>query len=116
MLREIINPSDPVLIDVSDLKAAALAVVVLGEGFYGLSLEDGDMPMVAFAPDLIDDWSHERFGCSFREMQGDLTLERVASALDTVQIEGGAEATSMNDIVGRAKLLAKAYRDEAGGE
>lgn len=48
MLYEIINPSDKIVIEAFDDKLAAVAVLALGQGDYGLYTEDGTLVVPIF--------------------------------------------------------------------
>jgi superfamily I DNA/RNA helicase len=136
---EIINPSDPYTIEISDWQAACVAVALLSRGMYGLTaLDDSDrrMPPLMlgggkkfFAEIGIDDLK-----AWLRVPENNL---RMAAALDTVVIgdrdlydsltEGKAPEelkafnaiwhdkirSSLNNIGGSAEAFAAQLREEA---
>lgn len=65
MLFEIVNLSDPVTIEADDEKVAMAAVLMLGEGNYGLRAEDGRlvMPVLLLLNEAqLDAWMVENLG------------------------------------------------------
>lgn len=87
MLYSIVNPSDPYTIESSSLDVAVMAVILLGQGNYGLTSLDGgqDVPMFTFGGG--DEWCRIHFkedimGLSNRVM--DENLSEVADSLDSV--------------------------------
>lgn len=63
MIYEIINPSDACTIESDDQTLASIAVIVLGEGAYGLYDENGDvvLPIFRFSnPDKLVEWLTDR--------------------------------------------------------
>lgn len=114
MRQEIINPSDHATIDTTDRLSAALAVTVIGSGRYSIrSNEDENdslnMPMFLFGG--VDEWFMSEFGVTFEDALSQVDRIKVAEALESIQLSG--ERSSMNDIVGRAKSMAEAIREEA---
>lgn len=118
MRFEIINPSDPYVMEGRDLEVAAVAVCMLGNGRYSLEGLDEDagtkVPFFMFGG--INDWFTEKFGRAFKDSVAhvaDNHAEALAAALDSIALRG-AEPSSMNDIGRRAKKLAQLVRERAG--
>jgi hypothetical protein len=144
LVWEIINPSDAYTIEAPDFRTAAAAVLVLGEGKYGLRPEDEDegesMPLFLFG-------GHEGFlathfggedglGEFIRDNPGPLAdafdsvllgrFDRrrdykaaLAAIDDPVKREQFRDAwhdnrSSLNDIGGRARDIARHLRGRAG--
>jgi len=57
---EIINPSDKVLVTADDDMIAAVAVLVLGRGRYGLRRDNGDLVLQVFLLGGADEWIAEK--------------------------------------------------------
>jgi hypothetical protein len=57
---EIINPSDKVLVTAADDMIAAVAVLVLGRGRYGLRRDNGDLVLPVFLLGGADEWIAEK--------------------------------------------------------
>ena len=117
MRFEIINPSDKYTMTAPDLEVAAVAVSFLGEGTYklkGIGEDAGqDVPFFLFGEH--DEWFVSQFGRDAEATAKHLINHRsdeLAQALDSVTLQG-AERSSMNDIGGEAKALAKAVRWKA---
>lgn len=108
---EICNPSDPYTMEADDLEVAAVAVFALGGGHYPLLDKDGATVVPAFLFGGSAEWVAETFSCTvdelFERVKGQKRAALVA-ALDSVQIPGGRERSSLNDIGGRAKKIVKA--------
>lgn len=85
---ELINPSDPYTLVSDDPNVAAVACMILGEGWYSLRDEAGQSVCPIFLPGADpDDWLRPRCGLSAEEF---LTAHRVeiAECLETVLIGG----------------------------
>lgn len=114
MRYEIINPSDPYEMTCDDHEVATIAVTVLGGGMYPLRAKDGDesrdVPPLAF--DQASKWCREKFGRSIEELADhvvDTKRAALIAALDSVTLLT-KERTSLNDIGGHAKRIAKQLR------
>ena len=104
MEYEIINPSDKAYISGNDLKRVCVATIILGDGLYGLSMKDGHniMPVVRFAKN----WFKEKFDQPIADaIEECIQREDFYKIFESVRLD--SERTSLNDIVGRAKNLAK---------
>ena len=115
MLFEIINPSDAYTMEASDLETAAVAVVVLGHGMYGLrGLGDADGKDVpVFILGGHDEWFATQFGRLFEESVDRVDRAALASALGSVKLSNG-ERTSMNNIGAKAHRMASLLREQLG--
>lgn len=87
MLYEVINPSDPYTIEANSLDVAAVTVLLLGQGHYGLRClgDEPDVPMFAFADG--DAWCKQFFGEGMMELSNrvmDTKLPEVAESLDSI--------------------------------
>jgi oligoribonuclease NrnB/cAMP/cGMP phosphodiesterase (DHH superfamily) len=105
---EISNPSDQVFIDCDNFEATCLAVVMLGEGQYGLEGIDNDRKMPVFLFGGHDEFFLETFGKDFEGSLNAMPHTELVKAFDGVYMEH--ERTSLNDIVGRAKQLAELHK------
>lgn len=86
MIYEIINPSDPYTLEAEDDTLAAVACLVLSNGFYFLRREDGvdvDMPS-AFTQDIQED-IRQRLGINLDDYLQE-NLSRVAACLRSVTL------------------------------
>ena len=141
-LCEISNPSDPYTIEVDDdPRPACAAVLLLGEGHYGLHEEGGEDVMPIFLFGGAVEWL-AKHGVPDLATYIAEHLSEIADALDTVMIGKRSERarmervlaeitsaeedrekaraawldekqTSLNDIGGRAVAMAKRMRDKA---
>ena len=116
MKFEIINPSDPYTMEADDLRVAAVAVCLLGNGKYGLDAlgEDRDkgnnVPVFIFGGH--DEWFEPRFGATYEDTAKQVLEQRtdaLARAFDSVTLLR-AERSSMNNIGAKAKELARVVR------
>jgi hypothetical protein len=108
MRLEISNLSDKATIDCSDRVAACLAVVVLSGGAYGIIDDDGNNGMPIFLFGGHDEWFQKEFGNTFKETLKEVGNNRIADALDTVQLV--YERTSLNDFTKTAHIMAEKLR------
>lgn len=104
--KEVQNPHDKIFIDVSDKEAACIAVIMCGEGWYGI---EDTMPLFA-----NDDFALENFGKFWQELFDSMDKLRVARALESMRLEG--ERSSMTDPVGWAHKTAKFIREKEQGK
>lgn len=142
MLFEIINPSDPYTIEAPDLKVAAVACVLLGNGklgFQGIDCE-AEVPLFLFGG--YDEWFTKHCGGDFKSVMAQVTesrLSELADCLDSVLIGDAAHRksfqkgleliddpvkrehwlderrSSMDNIGGHAWSIAKQLREKAAG-
>jgi len=113
MKFEIINPSDACTMFAPDLEVAAVAVSLLGDGKYALEgLDDAaGQGVPVFLVGGHDEWFSSKFGMNFQDTAEHVLEHRrdeLAMTLDSVALRG--TRSSMNDIVGRAKSLARMIR------
>lgn len=111
MRREIINPHDKITIDYSDQEAADCAVIVAGEGRYGIDGDDG-LPLLLFGGH--EEWCSKKHGCSIKELLERVGMHRLATALESMLVEG--KRTSMSDPVGWAHKTAQQIREKEGAK
>lgn len=120
MKFNLINPSDPYTFEAPDLEIAAVAVCLLGNGQYladalGDDADNGNN-VPAFLFGGHDEWFTARFGAGF-ELVTDRCLKGhpaiLAACLESVTL-GRPERSSLNNIGGRARDLAKAIREQYG--
>jgi hypothetical protein len=103
--REITNPHDKMTIDCTDMDAARVAVIVLGNGAYGISGDDG-LPILLFGG--AEHWAQETYGKSIQQFLDSVEPENLAAVLETIQLESGR--SSINDSVGTAHKWAANIR------
>lgn len=118
MRFEIINPSDPYVMEACDLEVAAVAICLLGEGQYSLKGLAGDAgtDVPFFMLGGVDAWFTEKFGRNFQDTVNRVVSDRVAelaAALDSVTLARG-ERSSLNDIGRQAAEMAQVLRERAG--
>jgi len=103
---EVINPSDPISMDVSDHEAAALAMVLVGAGQYWTEADKDGFLIPAFifyGEDDRKEWWVGQFGHEMsRDQVGD---KRLVSALRSFHLDA-KERSSVNNIVGYAHRIA----------
>jgi hypothetical protein len=139
----ITNPSDPYTIKGADKAALCVAVLVLGEGRYGLVDKEGEtlMPILAFGGDAIS-WLHGEMGVTnlerYIEKNGELLADCLGSiiigdfndrwlvekSLENAKCEEDTEQilkewhdkrrTSLNDIGATARKVAEIFRMHPG--
>lgn len=139
-IYEIVNPSDAYTIDHADENVACAAALLLGEGHYALTREDGERTLPLFIFGGADAWLEARGMMPFGAWI-DAHLVAIADALDSVTIgdfeerrklaaklatfepaeRDGIRAahhdrkrSSMNNIGARARRDAKVLRERAG--
>ena len=142
MLYEISNPSDPYTLDSDDYEAACFAVLMLGNGLYGMDPEKpGEPGMGIFIFGGSENWWKETFGYPLEETPARIGWERIAAAWESVFIGSVSQRrdhleaakyitdpanleafhaqyidrhrSSMNNIGGRARAMAKSARAKA---
>ncbi|MFH1422721.1 MAG: hypothetical protein ABIH42_08440 [Planctomycetota bacterium] len=103
MKFEIINPSDRCFVEGDDFKTVCIAVIVLGDGKYGLRQVDGDlhMPPVIFA----HGWFKDTFNQTEAEAISQIEPLSLLPIFKTVKLAG--ERSSLNDIAGLAEEYVK---------
>jgi len=132
---EIVNPSDQYTLQAERFEVACVTTLLLGDGKYGLRSTSDNMPILLFGNH--EEWVKRRFDCSVDELIASVSLDELATCLETVLIgdrdvfelairrmtlESQAEfkiewhdknRSSLNDIGRRAWDYAKSLR-EAG--
>lgn len=120
MIYEIINPSDAVTIEAQDSVLASIAIIVLGNGQYGLYDEDGRTVLGIFAlskPEKLIEWLRDN-GVEDAKMDEFYAKngEEIAAILESVvygKIEDRKAITALTESMtksDRLKALAK-YND-----
>lgn len=110
MRKQVINPHDEITIDCTNEAAAALAIILIGNGWYGI---DGLVPVLAFGG--IDKWLAETFGASdLNEWVDSVESGDLAAALESMQHEG--ERSSISNPVAAAHDLAAKVRQRVTTE
>lgn len=101
---EITNSSDPYTIRGADKAALCVAVLVLGEGRYGLIDEEREtlMPNLAFGGDPIS-WLHGEMGITNLEKYIDKNGELLSDCLDSIIIGSFKDRWLIEKSLERAK-------------
>lgn len=108
---ELINPSDPISVSIADPMAICAAVLITGNGAYGVSGYDKEtIALFGDRTKMLDDAWRARFGVSLEEGVASVSNERLAVAFESFRLER-ADRSSMNDIVGVAHKNAKRLRE-----
>jgi hypothetical protein len=114
----LINPSDPYTFEADDLEVAAVAVCLLGEGKYPADAMGADADQGNNVPPFLfgghDEWFTARFGAGFEDTTLHCLTHRtdaVARVLESMKL-GSVRRSSLNDIGGRARELAKGIREK----
>ena len=103
---EIINPSDKAFCDASDWETACIAVCVVGEGKYGLKLnEEKTMPIFLFGGS--EEYFKKEFGKTVEESFSQVDKKKLAACLRSFRLT--RERSSLNDFTGYAHKLAKRF-------
>lgn len=117
MKFEISNPSDPYEMEAPDLEIASTVICLLGDGKYGgKGIGDNvgvDVPFFMFGG--ADEWFTEKFGADYGATVTRILHDRneeLSTAFDSVTLMC-EERSSMNDIGGRARDIAKQIRAKA---
>jgi hypothetical protein len=97
-LYEIVNPSDAYTVE-GEREAVCVAALLLGEGAYGVSGENGTtvMPILCFGGEAaLEAWWEKAFGHPFKEAPCGAT---VAAALESVMIGSRADRARMERVL-----------------
>jgi len=118
MRFDLINPSDPYTLEADDFEIAAVAVCLLGNGKYPADALGDDANKSNNVPAFLfgghDEWFQARFGGTYEAVAERVLKERadaLARCFESVKL-GRERRTSMNDIGGKARELAKAVRSQ----
>lgn len=131
MLYEVINPSDKVTLETESEPAAIAAVLLLGRGKYGLSNEKGETVVPIFLLGGYDAWAKEKgydLGKVIEEASPEIAKALESSAVCSLSNRSALKAalgddpgavarwneakrTSMNDLCGAARSIAKHLRE-----
>lgn len=120
---EIVNPSDEAYLDAPDFTSAIAAALVLGEGDYGLRevLPDPRVRSARVMPAFpmaslsqVTAWIKGTTGYASIDQLLTAKIPELAVILETVRLKH--ERSSMSDIVGRAKELARLMRENDTAE
>lgn len=105
-IREVINPHDKITIDCTDMDAARAAVLAVGMGKYGIS--DGGLPIFILGGG--EEYFQKNYRKSVQEFFDSVSLERLATALESMQMTDGLEPTSLLQPVAIAHGMASQIR------
>jgi hypothetical protein len=110
----IVNPHDPYVMTAPDLKVAAVAIALLGEGRYGLKGigESTGEDVPTFLLGGHDRWYLDAFGTTFERALDSVICDRadeLAAALNSVTLDAGA-ASSLVDLKAMARTMADNVR------
>ncbi len=118
MKFNLINPSDPYTLEADDLEVGAVAVCLLGNGKYPADAlgdaADKSNNVPAFLFGGHDEWFQSRFGGTYEAVAERVLKDRadaLARCFDSVTL-GSERRSSMNNIGGKARELAKAVRSQ----
>ena len=116
MKFNLVNPSDPYTLEADDFEIGAVVVCLLGNGKYPADALGDDANKGNNVPPFLfgghDEWFEARFGGTYESVVQKCLKERadsVARAFESVTL-GSKERSSLNDIGGNARELAKAVR------
>jgi hypothetical protein len=109
-IREVINPHDKITIDCSDMDAAQLAVLFVGNGKYGIEGDDG-LPLLLLGGS--EEWSQKVHGKSMGEWSDSISEERLKAALLSMELTG--RRSSISDPVGYAHKIALTLKESPNG-
>jgi hypothetical protein len=116
MRFELVSPSDPYTFEADDHEIAAVAVCLLGNGKYMADALGDDANKGNNVPAFLfgghDEWFEARFGANYEATAEHVLQTRcdaLARAWESLTL-GRKERSSMNDIGGKARELAKAVR------
>lgn len=99
MMYEIINPSDPYTLESDDFKVAAGAVLLVGQGKYGMcSVEEDSETLPVFLLGGAEEWLKEHDMYPFDEWLR-ANAERVAACLETVIIGSLADRKRLERVL-----------------
>lgn len=102
--KELINPHDKITLDCSNVQAAQMAVLILGNGAYGI--EDDVLPLLLFG--TAEKWCQEKYGKCLEEWMESIELADIATVFESMRLEH--ERSSISDPVGHAHEYAAAIR------
>lgn len=110
MLYEIVNPSDAYTLEAAEFKHAAAAILLLGQGKYGLTPETGDQDVPLFLLGGYDDWAKE-INFDLNAVLND-ELEHVGEVLESVLIGNFRDRIELKDAMSAMNPeKARAYRE-----
>ena len=107
-IREVTNPHDKIIIDCADMDAARAAVLCVGLGRYGIS--DGGLPL--FILGGAEEYFQKTYQKSVSQFLSSVSQERLATALESMQMADGREPTSLIELVALAHGMASQIRKE----
>lgn len=101
MIWEITNPHDPYTIKADSFLPAAAAVLLIGEGRYGLDpVDEGErMPLFLFTDS--ESWLKEKFGDFGEWLKDTANVAATAEALDSVMSVGPDERDEFDTYMAR---------------
>ncbi len=104
MRYEIINPHDEAYMESGSHKHAAIAALLLGQGYYALREVDGDFEMPIMFLGGVEEWFKEKFGMTFSQIMDGFDKTVLIPVLESVKLTG--EQSSITDFVSRAHAIA----------
>jgi hypothetical protein len=118
MRFNLINPSDPYTLEADDFEIAAVTVCLLGDGKYPADALGDDANKGYNVPAFLfgghDEWFQSRFGGTFEAVADRCLKDRtdaVARCFESVTLNS-FRRSSLNNIGGRARDMAKAVRSQ----
>ena len=94
-MHEVTNPHDKIEIDCADLDAARLAVLIVGQGWYGIA--DNLLPLLVMGDP--DQWALSVYGKTISQFSDSISAERLAAALNSMTLRGEHIATDFQKVV-----------------
>lgn len=112
MILEIKNPSDAVTIETDDIVAAGIAIMVVGDGWYGLENEDGEQVVPITALGCAESWLKEN-GVSDIEAYIKANRLKMAAILESALYGGAGDRALFNAAIEKmSKEDAHLYREQ----
>jgi hypothetical protein len=112
MILEIQNPSDAVTIETDDIAAAAVAIMLVGDGWYGLEDEEGEQVVPITALGSGEAWLKEK---GITDVEGYMKANRVklAEILESVLYGHARDRALFNAAIEKmSKEDAQVYREQ----
>jgi hypothetical protein len=110
-IREVTNPHDKITIDYTDVDAARLAVLYVGNGW---DCNQGGEGMSILSMGAAENGAIKTYGTPLQNWADKIDAGRLATALESMQLQG--ERSSLSDPVGTAHEMAKKIRAFERGE
>lgn len=108
---EIVHPSDKYTVEAPDFRTACVAILTLGEGWYGARHEDNVMPILAVCGEGdIEQWFDDTFGECMQSVTKSVSPLAVADCLCSIVL-GDREAYELAAGFINVNIL-HSFRDE----